>query len=106
MNNYAEGALALNQGRRNDSKLWTTSLDKNRLFQRDSVKKLMEASKVAQESLVPQGKENAVLFRRVKVKASGEGSTSATNGNDIRASALQQLQPQPLFKKTEKVKGI
>ena len=62
VNNFAEGALALNEGRRNDSQSWKTSLNKSSICQLDCVKKFLAASKIAQESLIPPGKENEVLF--------------------------------------------
>ena len=70
---------------------------------------------------MPPEKENTVLFRREKAKANGasgiaksgdggDGTTSretssVTVGGMTRAN-VQQLQPQPLFKKTEKVNTL
>ena len=80
VNNYAEGALALNQGRRNDSKLWTTSLRKDRVLGMDSVQRYMAASTAARAALVPPGGGDTVLFTRHKPKSDANAHPDATTG--------------------------
>ena len=111
VNSYAEGALALNQGRRNDSKLWTTSLRKDRVLGMDSVQRFMAASNAARAALVPPGGGDTVLFTRHKPKSDANAHPDATTGTapskgekgtTARAPppSTRGRGPQPLFKKT------
>ena len=119
VNNYAEGALALHQGRCNDSKLWTTSLTKDRVLGMDSVRRFMAASRAARASLIPPGEGDTVLFTRQKPKDDTNSNPDATNGAAGAAPSEGEEEtttpaplpplggrgPQPLFRKmSEKVR--
>ena len=118
VNNYAEGALALNQGRRNDSKLWTTSLRKDRVLGMDSVQRFMAASTAARAALVPPGGGDTVLFTRHEPKSDANADPDATTGaapskgeegttTRVPLPPTRVRGPQPLFKKTsDKVSEI
>ena len=118
VNNYAEGALALNQGHRNDSKLWTTSLRKDRVMGMASVQRFMAASTAARAALVPPEGGDTVLFTRHKPKSDAYADPDATTGaapskgkegTTARAPPppTRGHRPQPLFKKTsDKVSEI
>lgn len=61
VNNFAEGALALQAGHKNESKDWTSSLTKERIKSLPCLKRFKQVSDVCRKTVVPEGKENALL---------------------------------------------
>ncbi len=87
VNNYAEAALALQAGRKNESKLWTSSLTKEKLYQLESVKNLLAHSKAEEKMLVPEEKENEVLNLK-------PFKQPAKKTNNLNAGASASIDPQ------------
>ncbi len=64
VNNFADAALAHSEGRRNESKAWTSSLTPARMREMPCVQRFLEASRRARENFVPDEKKNVPLFTR------------------------------------------
>jgi len=61
VNNFAEAALALQAGRRNESKDWHSSLSREKMASMGCVQAFLKKAKVAAESIIPAGKENQTV---------------------------------------------